>query len=223
MKRRLFCCTLAAVFAGCTASPVHYHTLMPTKPLVERSPRPPADFVLNVMPVTVPPSLDQAFLAIRRGKTEIAFLDDERWASPLASEIRAALSAALSAGLQTEDVAGLAPGSAQRIATVKIEIRRLDVWPGNRVELRAAWRVTFSDRKQSALTCVTELQQPTRATDYGGIVQDQQAVILQLADVIEAKVLGFERVDDCLAARQTFRPRSRAFYHEAVPAPPECD
>lgn len=223
MKRRLFCCTLAAVFAGCTASPVHYHTLMPTKPLVERSPRPPADFVLNVMPVTVPPSLDQAFLAIRRGKTEIAFLDDERWASPLASEIRAALSAALSAGLQTEDVAGLAPGSAQRIATVKIEIRRLDAWPGNRVELRAAWRVTFSDREQSALTCVTELQQPTRATDYGGIVQDQQAVILQLADVIEAKVLGFERVDDCLAARQTFRPRSRAFYHEAVPAPPECD
>lgn len=182
----------AAVLAGCGAPAVHYHTLASSSGF-ERASRTHADFALDVMPVSVPPSLDQAYLAIRRGQTEIEFLDDERWASPLDHEIRSTISARLASRLNTSDAAGLSTSSGKPVATLKVEIRQLDVWPGNRVQLTAGWRMSFSDRQDRMLSCVTQLEEPVRAQGYGGLVQAQRAVVLKLADIIGANAVALDQ------------------------------
>ncbi|RDV00305.1 PqiC family protein [Trinickia dinghuensis] len=206
------CLACAALFAGCGASPVHYHTLASSQPF-EHAARTRADFAIDVMPVRMPPSLDQAYLAIRTGQTEVEFVDDERWASPLGNEIRAALSRRLASRLDTDDVGdvdGLGDTSSpsdinadsgfssnsnynKPVATIEVEIRQLDVWPGSRVQLTAGWKARLSDRKAGGLSCVTQLQAPVAARDYGSVVQAQQAAILELADIIGADVISLEK------------------------------
>ncbi len=185
----------AAALAGCGAPAVHYHTLASSAAFEDAS-RTRADFALDVMPVSVPPSLDQAYLAIRKGQTEIAFLDDERWASPLGNEIRAAVSARLASRLNTSDVTGLSTSSGKPVATVKLDVRQFDLWPGSRVQLTAGWRISFSDRKGRVLSCVTQLEQRVSAQDYGGLVRAQRAVVLKLADIIGENAVAFERATD---------------------------
>ena len=221
MKRNVLfavtCLVCAALFAGCSASPVHYHTLASSQPF-EHAARTRVDFAINVLPVSVPPSLDQAYLAIRTGETEVEFVDDERWASPLGNEIRAALSTRLASRLDTDDVGGRSSSSSvdansgfssnsnsnKPIAIIEVEIRQLDVWPGTRVQLTAGWNARLSDRKERVLTCVTQLQAPVAARDYGSLVQAQQAAILELADIIGADVISLERsaraVQSCSSA-----------------------
>ena len=205
MKRSLFwCLACAMLFAGCSASQVHYHTLA-SSDAFEGTDRKSADFLLEVMPVSVPPSLDQAYLAIRRGQTEIEFVDDERWASPLDNEIRSALAVRLAARLNTDDVdAGSAPSdnAGRQVATLRVRIRQLDVWPGSRVQLTAGWRVGFRGRRDRVLSCVTHLEEKVEARDFGGLVQAQRAVIVQLADIVGANIAALEKSADteCLPA-----------------------
>lgn len=196
MKSKVYVALACAVlFAGCGTPAVHYHTLASSMAF-ERISRTRADFQLRVMPVSVPPSLDQAYLAIRKGQNEIEFLDDERWASPLGNEIRTALSARLASRLNTEDVAGLSTSSGEPVATLKVDIRQLDVWPESRVQLTAGWRISFSDRKDRVLNCVTQLQEPVGARDYSELVRAQRALVLKLADIVGANMLALERSAD---------------------------
>lgn len=196
MKSKAFIAVACAIMvAGCGSPTVHYHTLASSMAF-ERASRTRADFQLRVMPVSVPPSLDQAYLAIRKGQNEIQFLDDERWASPLGNEIRTALSARLASRLNTDEVVALSTSSGEPIATLKVEIRQLDVWPESRVQLTAGWRISFSDRKDRAMSCVTQLQEPVGAQDYSELVRAQRALVLRLADVIGANLMALERAPD---------------------------
>ena len=192
MKRGVFFVLMCTVlFAGCAASPVHYYTLASSEPF-DNAGRTRAELALDILPISVPPSLDQAYLAIRRGRNEVVFADDERWASPLGNEIKAALSARLRSRLSVEDVSGRSVSSARLSAMLDVEIRQLDVWPGTRVQLTARWRARLSNRRDRALNCVTQLQEPVGASDYVSLVQAQRAVIVRLADIIGAKVMELE-------------------------------
>lgn len=192
------------LFAGCAAAQVHYYTLASSEAF-EGTDRKRADFSIEVMPVSVPPSLDQAYLAIRRGQTEIEFVDDERWASPLDNEIRSALASRLAARLNTDDVeASSAPSdnADKPVATLSVRIRQLDVWPGSRVQLTAGWRVGFRGRRDRVLRCATHLEEKVDARDFGGLVQAQRAVVVQLADIVGANIAALEKSADaeCLPA-----------------------
>lgn len=168
--------------AACTASaPVRHYTLLTPQGDI-RQQDVPARFAIEVLPVSVPEYLNQPQLVVRQDDSGmLAVLDDERWLGPLDDEVRNALSAQLVDRLGTQDVAGLSWPSDMPVIRVKLQIRRLDAWPGKRVQLEAGW--TLGDARESGgakLVCQGRFEEPA-AAGYPALVQAQQRLIAALA------------------------------------------
>lgn len=168
--------------AACTASaPVRHYTLLTPQGDI-RQQDVPARFAIEVLPVSVPEYLNQPQLVVRQDDSGmLAVLDDERWLGPLDDEVRNALSAQLVDRLGTQDVAGLSWPSDMPVIRVKLQIRRLDAWPGKRVQLEAGW--TLGDAREpggAKLVCQGRFEEPA-AAGYPALVQAQQRLIAALA------------------------------------------
>jgi hypothetical protein len=193
---RLVRLCLPAVLAGltaCASAPVHYHTLLaPVEQ--DAAAAEPAPFLIDVLPVGVPVQVDQPQLVVRQGAGGVAVLDGERWAGPLADEVRAALSAVLARRLATQDVAGLTrPGDSPAIR-IKVQVRRLDLWPGRRVQLDADWSLGMADEPGNArLACRASLDAPAPG-GYPELVLAQQRLLAELADRIGADARAWARM-----------------------------
>jgi uncharacterized lipoprotein YmbA len=134
---------LLLALTACSSTPVRYHTVLP--PLErDAAARPEAPFLVDVLPVGIPAGLDQPQLVVRQGDGGMVVLDAERWASPLGDEVRGALSSHLATLLDTQDVAGLSTKSDKPVVMVKVQVRRFDAWPGQRVQLVADWELALS-------------------------------------------------------------------------------
>lgn len=135
---------MIGTLAACSSAPIHYYTLRP--PLShEATTAPVARFFINVLPVGISAELDQPQMVVRQGQSGVAVLDGERWASPLGDEVRGALSAQLATRLNTQDIAGLPQQPHDPVLLVKVQIRRIDAWPGERVQLVADWELAFAN------------------------------------------------------------------------------
>ena len=183
---------LAAALAlnACTSAQVHYYTL--ASPAVQAaSATRPVPFVIDVLPVGLPAQLDQQQMVVRQGDSDIAVLDGERWAAPLADEMRAALSEQLVRRLGTQDVAGLARSASQSVLGIRLQIRRFDAWPGRAVQLVADWSLGFTrDPNGVRLTCHSEVQEAAPG-DYPALVRAQQRAIAELAGRIADDARGW--------------------------------
>ncbi|RDJ98433.1 PqiC family protein [Paraburkholderia lacunae] len=170
---------------ACASEPVHYHTLLAPSPSTASPPQQPVDFLIEVMPVGIPSNLDQVQLVVRQGTNGVAVLDGERWASPFGDEVRGALSAELTQRLGTQNIAGLPQPSGKPLLRIKLQIRRFDAWPGQRVQLDANWSLGFAnDFTNSRLLCSGHFDEPADG-GYSGMVTAQQRVIATLAARID--------------------------------------
>lgn len=182
---RLGSIALSLGLAACASEPVHYHTLLaPSANTAALSP--PADFLIEVLPVGIPSNLDQAQLVVRQGVSGLTVLDSERWASPLSDEVHDALSAELSQRLATQNVAGLPQPAGRPVLRIKLQVRRFDAWPGQRVQLDADWTLGFADdTTNNRLLCRGRFEQPANG-GYPEMVAAQQRAIAALAARIDA-------------------------------------
>jgi hypothetical protein len=187
MKRlvRLYLLAAAAGLTACASAPVHYHTLLAPVDR-EADAGAPAPFLIDVLPVGVPVQVDQPQLVVREGASGVAMLDGERWAGPLADEVRAALSATLAHSLGTQDVAGLARPGDRPAIRIKVQVRRFDLWPGRQAQLDADWSLGVADEPGGArLACRAQLDAPAPG-GYPEMVQAQQRLLAELAARIGA-------------------------------------
>ncbi|SEL23503.1 hypothetical protein SAMN05216359_106268 [Roseateles sp. YR242] len=189
---------LAAVVGGslaaCGSAPItSYYTLTPpaangnTAAAPSTSPplRLPPAYVIEVLPVGVPESLDQPQIVIRKSDSGVAVLENERWSAPLSEELRAALSTQLSRQLGTQDVAGLGAQPGRELLRIKVQMRRFDAWPGVRVNLAADWSIAQAGDTPARLSCRTELTEPALG-GYTEMVVSQQRLLSQLSQAIGA-------------------------------------
>lgn len=183
---------MVLALGGCTSVPIHYHTLLPPmghEPAASRGTR----FVIDVLPVDLPAQLDQSQLLVRQGRSGMAVLDGERWASPFGDEVRNGLSAHLVSLLGTQDVDGLPAGSNMPVVRVKVRVRRLDAWPNQQVQLVADWDSAVDTGARHL--CVTGSGRFDEVF-HGGYAEmtsaDQQA-ITALADRISKDVQALAR------------------------------
>ena len=193
MMRRLYLVpgALALALAACSSSPpVHYYTLLAPSVAASANEQ-PAPFLIDVLPVGLPVQLDQSSLVVRQGDSGIAVLDGERWAGPLADELRTALSAALTSRLATRDVAGLARPKDKSVLRIKLEVRRFDAWPGRNVVLDADWSLGFADAAEnSRLLCHGRFEAPASGGTEELALAGQRAVAA-LAARIAADARGW--------------------------------
>lgn len=186
MMNRLVKLGLTALVLGlsaCTSTPVHYYTLLAPAG-APKTDEQAVDFLIEVLPVGIPAQLDQPQLVVRQGKSGLAVLENERWAAPLSDELRHALSTALTHHLQTQDIAGLAKPTGKSVLRIKLQIRRFDSWPGQKVGLEAGWSLGFADDANNArMVCGAQLEELAPG-GYSELVRAQQRAIDALATKI---------------------------------------
>ncbi|MBE4871354.1 membrane integrity-associated transporter subunit PqiC [Enterobacter cloacae complex sp. P38RS] len=183
---------LALLLNACTSAPINYYTLLAPS-LGTGTAEPPAPFVIDVLPVGIPSQYDQSQLVVRQGGTGAVVLDGERWTGSFDDEIRSALSSALTHQLATQDAAGLPPPSAKPVMRIKLQLRRLDAWPGQRVQLDADWSLSFANEQgKPRLICRSQLGEPAPG-GYAEMVQAQQRMIAALAKRIATNARAWER------------------------------
>jgi uncharacterized lipoprotein YmbA len=190
---------LACGATACTSTLVHYYTLQaPPKSSVNVNGA-PAAFRIDVLPIGIPAQLDQSSLVIREGDSAVAVLDAERWASPYGDELRNALAFDLEHQLGTINVAGLPSSKDTPVLRVKVQVRRLDAWLGQQVQLDADWNLGFVDEiGHSPLTCQGSFSAPV-TTSYPALVSAQRGLVNALASRIaaDARELARSRNASC--------------------------
>jgi uncharacterized lipoprotein YmbA len=184
----------AVALGACASAPLHYYTLIQPAggyvPTATRAaiPAQPAAFKFELLPVAVPPQVDQPQLVVRSGDQGMQMLEGERWIAPLADEVRGALSADLARTLETQDVTGLPVGN-QPVLRIKVDVRRFDSAPGNYALIDAAWSLRAL-KGEGTLACTTQVTTQVGA-GYDALVQGHQQLLAQLADQIASAARQF--------------------------------
>ena len=173
--------------AACASAPTHFYTLQHGD-TAQADVTGAARFLVDVQPVTVPAQVDQMELLVRENEQRVAVLDNERWAAPLAAEVRDALAADLAASLGTRDVHGLAHPPGAPVYGIQIDVRRFESWPGQRALIEADWSVRGS-ADRAIVTCTSRASENV-GPGYDALVQGHQRAVARLADDIAAMLRG---------------------------------
>jgi len=176
---------------ACASSPVHYYTLMSPSLKTSAPEKPPVAFLVDVLPVGIPAQIDRQALVVRHDENGIDILDGERWTAPFGDEFRDALSDNLTRSLGTRDIAGGPRSKGYRILRVKLQVRRLDAWLGQRVQLETDWTLSFvDDPTNNPLTCHAQFD-IVAPGNYPQLVGAQQRAITLLASAITVDARSF--------------------------------
>jgi uncharacterized lipoprotein YmbA len=195
---RFYLFALIIGLTGCASTTTHYHTLVMPAPATSVH-LPPSPFLIDVMSVGVPVQIDQPQWVVRHGDNGIDVLEGERWGAPLSDEIRSALSAALTQRLNTQDISGLAQPPNKPVLRIKVQVRRLDNWPGRQVELHADWSLSFAgDTSTARLLCQGRFREDAPG-GYAQLANAQQRVVTVLGEQVakDARRWSVSRSSDC--------------------------
>ncbi|RXV72874.1 membrane integrity-associated transporter subunit PqiC [Burkholderia stabilis] len=181
----------ALALAACSSPPARFYTLSPADAAapVRTAPANPA-FLIEVPSVGVPEQVAKNQLVVQKNAAQVDVLEQERWASPPADEIRRALSDDLAAQLGTIDVANSAYPAGVPVYRVSVNVQRFESWPGKRAAVDAVWSVR-SLGTQAVMTCRTSVAEP-------------------VADGYDALVAGHRRALDVIAAQAAAGVRAMA-------------
>jgi uncharacterized lipoprotein YmbA len=186
---RTIAAILIAALAACSSAPTHFYTLQhEAAPTANATPASSAPFQIEVLAVAVPPQVDQSEFLVRQSDQRVAVLDNERWAAPLAAELRGAFAADLVAALGTRDVYGLPRPQGVPVYRIVIDVRVFDSWPGRHARIQADWSVR-GNTEAAIVTCTSTASEDVGA-DYDALVQGHQRAIARIAADIAATVRG---------------------------------
>ena len=182
----------ALVLAGCASPPAsRFYTLggeSASEQAASEASRPsmtPA-LLIEVPLVDVPTEIARNQLVVRDSETRVTVLEQERWASPPADELRRALSGDLAAKLGTFDVYGSPHPQNVPVYRIAVNVRRFESWPGSRAVLDAVWSVR-SLRTQAVMTCRT-VQTEAVGPCYDALVAGHRRAVGALSDAIASVV-----------------------------------
>jgi uncharacterized lipoprotein YmbA len=174
---------LVSACIGCTSAQVRYYTLTSPPGKVSSASKPSVPIEVRVL--HAPPQLNRSELMIRTGPTEVALLENERWASPVKDEIRDALRLELQRRLGR--IAEMRPALTK--LTLDIDVQHLEAELGRYALLEAFWSATLSATGESsggqAVTCTFQADEKISA-GYAGVVEGYQREIAALAEAIVA-------------------------------------
>ncbi|WP_423378326.1 PqiC family protein [Burkholderia sp. LMG 32019] len=181
----------ALALAACSSPPARFYTLSPADAAtpLRTAPANPA-FLIEVPSVGVPELVAKNQLVVQKNAAQVDVLEQERWASPPADEIRRALSDDLATRLGTIDVANSAYPPGVPVYRISVNVQRFESWPAKRAAIDAVWSVR-SLATQAVMTCRTSVAEP-------------------VADGYDALVAGHRRALDVIAAQAAAGVRAMA-------------
>lgn len=150
----------ALALAACSSPPARFYTLSraDASAAVRTTPANPP-FLIEVPSVDVPEQVAKNQLVVQKSAAQVDVLEQERWASPPADEIRRAFSDDLAARLGTIDVANAATPPGVPVYRISMNVQRFESWPGKRAAIDAVWSVRAVG-SQAVMTCRTSVAEP---------------------------------------------------------------
>ncbi|RDU94995.1 PqiC family protein [Trinickia dinghuensis] len=180
----------AALLPGCASTPSsRFYTLggeSPTEHAAAAGQATTPPFLIEVPTVDVPTQVARNQLVVRDSATRVTVLEQERWASPPADELRRALSSDLAAKLGTFDVFGSPHPQNVPVYRIAVNVGRFESWPGSRAVLDAVWSV-HSLRTQTVVTC-RSVETEAVGPGYDALVDGHRRAVGALSDAIASVV-----------------------------------
>jgi uncharacterized lipoprotein YmbA len=164
--------------------PERFHTLLPAEHEAAAAVTPL--IAIDMARVSVPAQVDHPQWAVRQPDGSLRLLEQERWAAPLADELRAALVDRLAVRWGVMDVRGLGP--ARAAWRVRVEVERFESMPQREARLEAAWSVSPATGDGPAMVCHTALTEAVHEGGAPALAQAHQRAAQRLADEIGERV-----------------------------------
>lgn len=176
---------LAALLGGCaSAPPEHFYSL--SSGMEAAPPGASPGYFIEVSAVNVPQQVARSQLVVSTGEGGVELLEQQRWASPPASEIAQALSLALSGQLGAIDVFRTQPPEGATVYRISTSVQRFESAPGRYALLDAVWSVRRVGSTQ-ILTCRSVLKEPV-PTGYEALVAGHRRAVVRMAGDIASAV-----------------------------------
>jgi uncharacterized protein len=211
-------CALLALGACSSAPEARFYTLgsdARTQPAAAS----PASFYVEVAPVDMPSQVAKNQLVVQTSAAQVRVLEDDRWASLPADEVRRALSSDLTRGLGTMDVYNAPRPKSAAVYRVKVNVQRFESWPGTRALIDAVWSVRTTGSDDAVLTCRAVYDMPVGA-GYDALVAGHRQAVDKLAEVIGAGVKEVNAMPPPVPVRTSTAKGASAAKNAAVAAPP---
>jgi uncharacterized protein len=181
----------AAVLAGCAHStpPERFYSLssgLPAVAATAAASKAPLYFELAAVPV--PQQANRSQLVVTVGEGRVELLEQQRWASPLSSEIGQALSLGITAELGAVDVYRTAAPDAAPVYRISASIQRFESTPGKSALVDAVWSVRRAGQTK-VLACRTVTEEPV-AGGYDELVAGHRRALAKLSASISKGVLA---------------------------------
>jgi uncharacterized lipoprotein YmbA len=181
-------CLLAAACSSAKL-PERFHTLLPA----ERAASAPAmsPVYVDVLSVGVPAQVDHAQWVVRQGDDSLLMLEQDRWAAPLADELRGALSERLAGRWGAVDIRGVASPQPS-VWRVRVDVQRFESVPGREARIESVWSVSGTQRGAATLVCRSTHAQPVSGGDVSALAAAHRRAVTALADEIGQRVRAMQ-------------------------------
>ncbi|HMG56325.1 MAG TPA: PqiC family protein [Kofleriaceae bacterium] len=180
---------LALLLVGCRSANSEYYTLVPP-PSERRTPVTEA-FQLDVLPVDVPPEVDRPEIVVREGRGKVTPVETRSWISPLARELRHALSDGLTSALGVRDVAGATPVAGIPTYRIKLVVQRFDSSLGTRASIEAISTIRDANGQAPAVVC-SHRSSEAAGPGYEQLAEAHQRAVAAIAAQVAATIRGIQ-------------------------------
>jgi hypothetical protein len=183
-----------ALVACATPSPTHFYSLMPSEvvPSAAAAASATRSLAIALEPVRMPIQVDQPQWLVHLPDDSVALLEQERWASPLGDEFRAALLEQLIVGHGAIDARTRpAPGPAPW--RIRVDVRRFDSLPGVEARIEGSWSIDGGGGDRFASSrCEWLLREPA-AGPMAALAAAHRRAVARLGDAIAVTLARLAR------------------------------
>lgn len=175
---------------GCRSANTEYYTLL--SPPRERSAVATEAFQLDILPIDVPPEVDRDEIVVREGPGKLTPVQTRSWVSPLARELRHALSDDLTHALGARDVAGATPMAGIPTYRIKVVVQRFDSSLETRASIEAISTIRDANAGAPALVCSHRASEAGGGPGYERLVEAHQRAVAAIAAQIATAIRGLQ-------------------------------
>lgn len=170
------------ILAACASPPSRFYTLDSDGGSIATDSTSGPAILIDMQPVKVPAALARSQLVVQVSAIQVNVLEDDRWASPLADEIRNAMLAAVSGQSGAIDVHGMARADNVAVYDISVDVRRFEAWSGSHVLIDVVWTVRPSNG-QETMTCHSVVSRSV-PVGYDAVVDGHRQALQRIATQI---------------------------------------
>jgi uncharacterized lipoprotein YmbA len=197
-RRHRLAALAALLLAACSApKPERFHSLLASVRPSASAPSASAPFanapvIIDVLPVSVPPLVDQPQWVVRAADDTLQVLEQERWAAPLREELRSALAEQLVARWGAVNLQTL-PQPASTVWRVRVDVQRFESMASGETRLESTWSVLPPQRDAKALVCTSSLRESAADPGAPALAAAHRRALVRLADAIGQNLAAMQK------------------------------